>query len=111
MPAAKEETEDEETTVELPQGPIDSRVQQMITAWIEKSYKAYEALAQRKHMQINRREQNTAYLASLIAHHLGPTSTSVVPPTPPPLFVFQPWTSTPLVLSDDTESDAELPDT
>ena len=111
MPVAKEEIEDEETTVELPQGPIDSHVQQMITTWIERSYKAYEALAQRKQMKVNQGEQNKAYLASLIAHHLGPTSTSAVPPTPPPPFVFQPWPSAPLVLSDDTESDAELPDT
>ena len=45
MPVAEEEAKDDETMAKLPQGPIDLRVQQMITAWRERSYKAYKALA------------------------------------------------------------------
>ena len=44
-PVAEKKVQDDETTIELPQGHIDPWVQQMITASTERAYKAYEALA------------------------------------------------------------------
>ena len=104
-----EESEEDEPVVEEQQGPKDLRVQKLITEWIETSYKEFEdyrkrndsllldnarikarleKLSQRKQMQVDQHKQNTAYLSSLIVHHLGPTLTSTAPPTPPPIFKF-----------------------
>ena len=51
--ATKEEVADDETVAKMPKGPIDPRVQQMIIAWTERSYKAYEAFVQRQQMQVD----------------------------------------------------------
>ena len=104
-----EESEEDEPVVEEQQGPKDLRVQNLITEWIEMTYKEFgdyrksndslhldnarikarlEKLAQRQQMQVDRHEQNTAYLSGLIVHHLGPTLTSTAPPTPPQIFKF-----------------------
>ena len=61
-------------------------------------------------MQVDRHEQNTAYLSGPIMHHLGLTLTLAAPPTPPPLFKFPTWPLAILELMDDPESDDELPD-
>ena len=108
---------------------MDFRVQKLITAWTEMSYKEFgdyrksnyslhldnarikarlEALAQRQQMQVDRHEQNTTYLSGLIVHHLGPTLTSAAPPTPPLLFKFPIWPLATLKLMDDPESADEL---
>ena len=80
------ESEEDEPVVEEKQGPMDLRVQKLITSWTGMSYKEFgdyrksnyslrldnarikarlEALAQRQQMQVNQHEQNTAYLSGL----------------------------------------------
>ena len=102
---------DNESVAEPSQDPIDSRVHKLIRDSYYVSNKEFEdyrkinytlyvdnarlkvrieALAQRQHMQINREEQNTAYLVGLITHHLGLASSSAAPPVPPPPFDFRP---------------------
>ena len=50
-----------------------------------------DALAQRQELQVQREEANTQYLVSLMAYYHNPSSSSTMPPIPPPLFEFLNW--------------------
>ena len=67
-------------------------------------------LAHRQQMKVDRQKQNTAYLASLMAYYHGPTSTSVVPPSPLPPFKFLPWPPATPKLPEDPKDDDKLHD-
>ena len=61
-------------------------------------------------MQVDRMEQTTAYLASLMVYYHSPASISVAPPSSVPPFKFPPWPLTTPELPHDPTDDNELPD-
>ena len=55
-----------------------------------------DELARRQQLQVGHLEQNIAYMVSMIHFYHGVTSSSTVPPQPPPTFQLPAWPPTTL---------------